>query len=105
MERYYEVMIYSEKMDLRKINPKIIVKRGLLYAKEIATNEKIMICDNETQGSMYYYYILSTDFKPKNIARYDKIKKYLENFEISSFPIYSNLEAQQAKKLLKQKVK
>ena len=48
----------------------------LLYAKEIVTNSKIMICDNKTQGSMYDYYVLSNDFKTENIVRYDELKKY-----------------------------
>ena len=102
MEKYYQVTIYSKDIDLVKFNTKVIVKKGLLYAKEIATNEKIMICENDTQGSMYYYYVLSSDFKKENIARYDKISKYLENFQISDFPIYSNLEAKYVKKLIKQ---
>ena len=105
MEKYYEVKIHSQDIDLREFNTKVIVKRGLLYAKEIATNERIMICDNNTQGSMYYYYVLSSDFRMENIARYDKINKYLENFEVSDFPMYSNLEAKQVKRLIKQKNK
>lgn len=103
MEKYYKVTIYSKDIDLVKFNTKAIVKKGLLYAKEIATNEKIMICDNDTQGSMYYYYVLSSDFKMENIVRYDEINRYLENFQISDFPMYSNLEAKHVKKLIKQK--
>ena len=64
-----------------------------------------MICDNDTQGSMYYYYVLSSDFKMENIVRYDEINRYLENFQISDFPMYSNLEAKHVKKLIKQKNK
>ena len=101
MEKYYQVTIYSKDIDLVRFNTKVIVKKGLLYAKEIATNEKIMICDNDTQGSMYYYYVLSSDFKMENIVRYDEINRYLENFQISDFPMYSNLEAKHVKKLIK----
>ena len=104
-EKYYQVTIYSKDIDLVRFNTKVIVKKGLLYAKEIATNEKIRICDNDTQGSMYYYYVLSSDFKMENIVRYDEINRYLENFQISDFPMYSNLEAKHVKKLIKQKNK
>ena len=39
MEKYYQVTIYSKDIDLVRFNTKVIVKKGFLYAKEIATNE------------------------------------------------------------------
>ena len=75
MKKNYKVNVYSEEIDMGKYNQCIIVERGLLYAKEIVTNSKIMICDNKTQGSMYDYYVLSNDFKTENIVRYDELKK------------------------------
>lgn len=103
MKKYYRINIYSEDIDMEKYNKSIVVEKGLLYAKEVVTNTKIMICDNKMQGSMYDYYVLSSDFKLENIVRYEKIKKYIESFKLSMFPIYSNLESKQVKRLLKQK--
>ena len=101
MKKYYKVNVHSNNIDTEKCNQCIIVEKGLLYAKEIITNVRIMICDNKTQGSMYDYYVLSNDFKTENIVRYDELKKYIEIFDLSIFPIYSNLEAKQIKKLVK----
>ena len=111
MKKYFKVNVHSENIDLEIYNQCIIVERGLLYAKEIATNERIMICDNKnerimicdnkTQGSMYDYYVLSNDFKTENIVRYAELKKYIDNFNLSMFPMYSNLESKQVKKLVK----
>lgn len=101
MKKYFKVNVHSENIDLEIYNQCIIVEIGLLYAKEIATNERIMICDNKTQGSMYDYYVLSNDFKTENIVRYAELKKYIDNFNLSMFPIYSNLESKQVKKLVK----
>ena len=101
MKKYFKVNVHSENIDLEIYNQCIIVERGLLYAKEIATNERIMICDNKTQGSMYDYYVLSNDFKTENIVRYAELKKYIDNFNLSMFPRYSNLESKQVKKLVK----
>ena len=103
MKKYYRINIYSEDIDMEKYNKSIVVEKGLLYAKEVVTNIKIMICDNKMQGSMYDYYVLSSDFKLENIVRYEKIKKYIESFKLSMFPIYTNLESKQVKRLLKQK--
>lgn len=103
MKKYYRINIYSEDIDMEKYNKSIVVEKGLLYAKEVVTNTKIMICDNKMQGSMYDYYVLSSDFKLENIVRYEEIKKYIERFKLSMFPIYSNLESKQVKRLLKQK--
>ena len=72
MKKNYKVIIHSENIDLNNYNQSIIVERGLLYAKEIVTNVRIMICDNKKQGSMHDYYVLSSDFKTENIARYDR---------------------------------
>ena len=103
MKKYYRINIYSEDIDMEKYNKSIVVEKGLLYAKEVVTNIKIMICDNKMQGSMYDYYVLSSDFKLENIVRYEEIKKYIESFKLSMCPIYSNLESKQVKRLLKQK--
>lgn len=103
MKKYYRINIYSEDIDMEKYNKSIVVEKGLLYAKEVVSNTKIMICDNKMQGSMYDYYVLSSDFKLENIVRYEEIKKYIESFKLSMFPIYSNLESKQVKRLLKQK--
>lgn len=46
--------------------------------------------------------IALNDFKKENIARYDEVKKYIENFDLSIFPIYSNQEAKQTKRLVRQ---
>mgnify|MGYP003300879332 CR=1 FL=1 len=104
MKKYYKVNIYSENIDMGNYNSSIIVEKGLIYAKEVVTDAKIMMCDNKTQGSMYDYYVLSFDFKPENIARYDEVKKYIENFELSTFPVYSSLEAKKIKKIGKKKI-
>lgn len=103
MKKYYRINICSENIKMEKYNKSIIAEKGLLYAKELVTNTKIMICDNKMQGSMYDYYVLSSDFKTENIVRYEEIKKYIESFKLSMFPIYSNLESKQVKRLLKQK--
>ena len=102
MKKYYKVNIYSEYIDLSNYDQRIIVERGLLYAKEIVTKVRIMICDNKTQGSMYDYYVLSSDFKTENIARYDELVKYSEKFILSEFPVYSNFEAKKSEQLVKQ---
>ena len=105
MKKYYKVNIYSENIDLSNYNQIIIVERGLLFVKEIVTNVRIMLCDSEAQGSMYDYYVLNSDFKTENVARYDELSKYIENFELAKFPIYSNLEAKQTKRIIKQQNK
>ena len=102
MKKYYKVNIYSENVNIEKYNQSIIIEKGLLYAKEIITSVRIMICDNKLQGSMYDYYILSKDLKTENIVRKDELKKYIESFDLSLFPIYSNLESKQVKRLVKQ---
>ena len=99
MKKYYKVNVYSEYIDMEKINQCIIVERGLLYAKEIVTNRKIRICDNKAQGCMYDYYVLSNDFKLENIVGYDELKKYMDNFDLSILPIFSNLEEKHGKGL------
>ena len=101
MKKYYKVTIHSEYLDLEKYNQTLIVEKGLIYAKEIATNEKIMICDCIPQGIMHDYYVLSRDFNIENVARYEEIVNYLTNFELAKFPIYSNMEAKQVKKLIR----
>ena len=101
MKKFYKVNVYSEHANLDVYNTKIIASKGWIYATEIFTNKKIMICDNKAQGSMYDYYVLSNDFKTENIVRYEELKKYIDNFNLSMFPIYSNLESKQVKKLVK----
>ena len=46
--------------------------------------------------------IALNDFKKENIVRYDELKKYIENFDLSIFPIHSNQEAKQTKRLVRQ---
>ena len=101
MKKYYKVNVCSEDMDLSGYNQEIIVEKGLLYAKEIVTKERLMICDNKAQGSMYYYYVMSSDFKQQNIARFDEVNDYFNNFEISKFPVCSKQEEKMIKKLVK----
>ena len=101
MKKYYKVTIHSEYLDLEKYNQTLIVEQGLIYAKEIATNGRIMICNCKLQGIMYDYYVLSSDFNIKNVARYEEIVNYLTNFDLTKFPIFSNMEAKQVKKLIK----
>ena len=69
--------IHSENIDLINYNQSIIVKIGLLYAKEIITNIKIIIYNNKKQGSMHDNYVLSLDFKTENIVKYEKLNKQL----------------------------
>ena len=101
IKKYYKVSINSEEMDLSKYKQNIIVKRGLIYAKEILTNTKLMICENKTQGSMHDFYVLSSDLEKENIARYDDVKEYLDNFKLTEFPICSSYELKKSKKLVK----
>lgn len=102
MTKYYKVNIYSEDNDLSNYDKTIIVKKGFLYAKEIYTDTRIMICDNDKQGCFYDYYVLSSDFKSENIVKYDMIFEYMKNFELNKFPICSKLEEKQTRKLIKQ---
>ena len=46
MKEFYKVNVYSEDANLGGYNTKIIVSKGWIYATEIFTNKKIMICDN-----------------------------------------------------------
>ncbi len=100
MSKFYKVNLYSENHDLNIYDTKIIAKKGLLYSKEIMTNSKFMICDNKTQGSFYDYYVLSTDFCDANVARIDDVKKYIDEFELNKFPVYTMLEVKKIKKLI-----
>jgi len=101
MKKYYKVNIHSEYLDLGKYNQTLIVEKGLIYAKEIATNERIMICDCKPQGIMHDYYVLSSDFNIENVVRYEEIVNYLNDFDLAKFPIYSNIESKQVKKLIR----
>ena len=47
-----------------------------------------MICDNKTQGACHDYYVLSSDFNLNNIARYDEISNYVENFQLDKFHLF-----------------
>ena len=60
-----------------------------------------MICDCIPQGIMYDYYVLSSDLNIENVARYEEILNYLTNFDLAKFPIYSNMESKQVKKLIR----
>ena len=61
-----------------------------------------MICDNKTQGACHDYYVLSSDLNLNNIARYDEISNYVENFQLDKFPIYTKMEYKNVKKFIKQ---
>ena len=102
MKEFYKVNVYSERANLDAYNTKIIVSKGWIYATEIFTNTKIMICDNKAQGYFHYYYVLSSDFNLNNIARYDEISNYVENFQLDKFPIYTKMEYKNVKKFIKQ---
>ena len=101
MKEFYKVNVYSEYANLDVYNTKIIVSKGWIYATELFTNTKIMICDNKAQGCFHYYYVLSSDFNLNNIVRYDEISYYMENFQLDKFPIYTKLESKKVKTLMK----
>ena len=102
MKKFYKVNIYSEHANLDVYNTKIIVSKGWIYATEIFTNKKIMICDNKAQGCFHDYYVLSSDFNLNNIARYAEISNYIESFQLNKFPIYTETEDKKVKKFIKQ---
>ena len=102
MKVFYKVNLYSEDAKLKDYNTKIIVSKGWIYATEIFTNKKIMICDNKTQGAFHDYYVLSSEFNLNNVAIYDEILKYIENFKLDEFPIYTKIEGKKVKKFVKE---
>ncbi len=103
MKVFYKVNLYSEDANLKDYNTKIIVSKCLLFwAKELSTHKLIMICDNKTQGAFHDYYVLSSEFNLNNVARYDEILKYIENFKLDEFPIYTKKEAKKVKKFVKE---
>lgn len=104
MKEFYKVNVYSEHANLDVYNTKIIVSKGWIYATELFTNTKIMICDNKTQGVCHDYYVLSSDLNLNNIARYDEISNYMENFQLDKFPMYTKLESKKVKTLIKQMI-
>ena len=104
MKEFYKVNVYSEHANLDVYNTKIIVSKGWIYATELFTNTKIMICDNKTQGYFHDYYVFSSDFNLNNIVRYDEISYYMENFQLDKFPIYTKLESKKVKTLIKQMI-
>lgn len=83
--KYYEVPLYTSSDGKESEYIKnVIVKKGIIYGKEIITNERIMICDNAFQGSLYKCYISSFDLIEKNIATLKKVKRYIDkNYEYS----------------------
>ncbi|MCR5482913.1 MAG: hypothetical protein K6E99_00675 [Bacilli bacterium] len=101
MAIYYKVDVRSDYNDLTNKNTKIIIQKGFIYAKEIKTKERIMICDNKFQGSLYGYYVMSTDFKVENIATLEEVKTYLEEFSFNKMPIYTKMEEKETKKLIR----
>ena len=104
MKEFYKVNVYSEHANLDVYNTKIIVSKGWIYATELFTNTKIMICDNKTQVYFHDYYVFSSDFNLNNIVRYDEISYYMENFQLDKFPIYTKLESKKVKTLIKQMI-
>ena len=103
MKEFYKVNVYSEHANLDAYNTKIIVSKDLFfYVTELFTHKKIMICDNKTQGACHDYYVLSSDLNLNNIARYDEISNYVENFQLDKFPIYTKMEYKNVKKFIKQ---
>ena len=105
MKEFYKVNVYSEHANLDVYNTKIIVSKDLFfYVTELFTHKKIMICDNKTQGVCHDYYVLSSDLNLNNIARYDEISNYVENFQLDKFPIYTKLESKKVKTLIKQMI-
>lgn len=100
MKKFYKVNVYSEHANLDVYNTKIIASKGWIYATEIFTNKKIMICDNKAQGCFHDYYVLSSDFNLNNIARCDEISNYVENFQLDKFPIYIKMEEKKVKKFI-----
>ena len=101
MKKYYKVQLYSKYADLSKYNTNIIVEKGLIYAKDIITGTRIMICDNDFQGSLYDYYIYTKDFDLNNIARIEDLRELKEKFKLEEYPIYNKLEEKESKNLIK----
>lgn len=99
---FYKVHLRSEHKNLNNYNNEIIVTRGVIYAQEIATSEKIMICDNIIQGTCHDYYVLSSDFTLDNVAKYEEICKYLDEFDFSKFPIFTKQEEILTKKRIRE---
>lgn len=93
MNKYYKVTLKSEHKSIDY--PNIIVKSGILYVKEITTNEPIMICDNEQQGFMYDYYILRSDLNDENMVMLDDVKKYIKAYDPNTFPSVRNHKKEQ----------
>ena len=104
MAIYYKVDVRSECNDLTNKNTNIIIQKGLIYAKEIKTKERIMICDNKFQGSLYEYYVMSSDFTINNIATLEEVKSYLEDFSYDKVPLYTKMEERETKRLIKRKL-
>ena len=69
--------------------------------KEIKTKERIMICDNKFQGSLYDYYVMSSDFTINNIATLEEVKSYLNDFTYDKVPLYTKMEERETKRLIK----
>ncbi len=101
MKKYYKVELFSKYVDLSKYNTNIIVEKGLIYAKEVITGTRIMICDNDFQGSLYDYYVYTKDFNLNNLARITDLKEYRESFNLEEYPIYNKLEVKESKKLIR----
>jgi hypothetical protein len=101
MAIFYKVDVRSEYHDLSNKKTKVIIQKGLIYAKEIATNARIMMCDNKFQGTFHDYYVLSTDFIDENIATLKDVQEYLDTFTYDVSPVYSKKEERETKKLIK----
>jgi hypothetical protein len=103
MAAFYKVDVRSEYHDLSNQNTKVIMSKGLIFAKEIITKHKLVICDNKYQGAFYDYYVMSTDFTIENIASLKDVEKYINDFTFDVFPVHTKMEDRETKKLLRKR--
>ena len=133
--KYYKVNLYdvdySQYEDGQKLHvEEIIVKEGLVFAKELLTGYKIEILPNEAWNHLggldtifidkelyeetgHHLVVFEKDFVPENFITAEDIDDYLEAFDNSKYSvIYSEIkektygiEERQAATSLKQKIK
>ena len=93
---YYKVKVYGGIYPVKELDNFVIVTKNVLYAREIVTGTRIMICDNASQGSYHNYYVLSSDLRKKDdkgnimmehIALDYEVLDYINNFDFDKFPI------------------
>ena len=101
MAIFYKVDVRSENHDLMNKNTKIIIQKGIVFAKEIKTKERIMICDNKFQGSLYDYYVMSTDLVEENNASLEDVRAYLADFSYNKIPFATKMEDREIKRLIR----